>query len=88
MSVNVYFEQTGDHSQISLLSFLEFQFIFSVATRPLIVDIIRDVITKILKLVIFCQMKMLDSIHIRRFIFFFPPRGRAVSPTSRRLHLR
>lgn len=88
MSVNVYFEQKGDHRQISLLIFLEFRFIFSVATRPLIFDILREVITKILKLVIFCQMKMLDSIHTRRFIFFFSPRGRAVSPTSRRLHLR
>jgi len=36
MSVNVNFEQTGDHRQISLLIFLEFRFIFSVATRPLI----------------------------------------------------
>ena len=72
MSVNVYFEQKGDHRQISLLIFLEFRFIFSVATRPLIFDILREVITKILKLVIFCQMKMLDSIHTRRFIFFFP----------------
>ena len=61
---------------------------FSAATLPLIFDIIREVITKNLELVIFRQKKMLDSIHVRRFIFFFPPRGRASSPTSRRLHLR